>query len=209
MQDIAESFMHTLVSQDNLNDDDQRVSSIRGWLIDSGASSHMTPNQHELQYNIEPSTAIVEVANGLFIRAQRRGTVQIRLTDINDSRRTCDILVHDVMWVPGLSRRLLSVDQWMADGGAIHFNADHTTICVVDRDTNETHSFDVPKPFPAQFSPPSSEGTTAYHVNTRSTQPTPKRAISRQKATALFGRKNVQIALRMTKISLQLPVDAI
>jgi hypothetical protein len=135
----------------------------------------MTPNQQDLQYNIEPSTAIVEVANGVLIRAQQRGTVQIRLTDINDSRRTCDILVHDVLWIPGLSRRLLSVDQWMAAGGAIHFNADYTTICVVDSDTNKTHSFDLPKPFPAQFSS-GSEGN-AYHVNTRSTQPLPKRAI--------------------------------
>jgi hypothetical protein len=151
MQDIDENAMHTLVSQDNLNDDDQRVSSILGWLFDSGASSHMTPNQQDLQYNIEPSTAVVEVANGVLIRAQRRGTVRIRLTDINDSRHTCDILVHDVLWVPGLSRRLLSVDQWMAPGGAIHFNADYTTIRVVDSDTNETHSFDVPKPFPTML----------------------------------------------------------
>jgi hypothetical protein len=67
-----------------INAPENQVSSIRDWLLDSGASTHMTPNRCDLISNIEPSTAIVEVANGALIRAELRGTVRIRLTDIHD-----------------------------------------------------------------------------------------------------------------------------
>ena len=60
---------------------------------------------------------------------------------------TCDILVHDVLYVPGLSRRLLSVDQWNAAGGEIWFHPEHTTLCAVDSESGEAHSFSVAKPF--------------------------------------------------------------
>jgi hypothetical protein len=108
----------------------------------------MTPHRSDLLHNIERSQAIVEVANGVLIKAELRGTARIKLHDINDANQSCDILVHDVLCVPGLSRRLLSVDQWMAAGGDIHFNLEHTAVRVVDSDTDEAHSFDVPKPFP-------------------------------------------------------------
>jgi hypothetical protein len=66
----------------------------------------------------------------------------------------------------------------MAASGAIHFNSDYTTIKAVDSDTNEQHSFDVTKPFPAPFSPPSSQDT-AYNTATPSTSLaiTKKRAV--------------------------------
>jgi transposase InsO family protein len=141
----GESAMNAIVPHDT----DNPVSRISDWLIDSGASSHMTPHRSDLVHNVERSHAIVEVANGVLIRAELRGTVRIKLVDINDATQSCDILVHDVLYVPGLSRRLLSVDQWMAAGGDIHFNMNHTTIRVVDSDTDESRSFDVPKPFPS------------------------------------------------------------
>ena len=71
----------------------------------------MTPHRSDLIDNVERSHAIVEVANGVLIHATLRGTVRIKLKDLNDPNRSCDILVHDVLYVPGLSQRLLSVDQ--------------------------------------------------------------------------------------------------
>jgi hypothetical protein len=143
---LGESAMHALAPNDPPAAD-HTVSRITDWLIDSGASSHMTPHRSDLLYNVERSQAIVEVANGVLIKAELCGTVRIKLHDINDANQSCDVLVHDVLCVPGLSR-LLSVDQWMAAGGDIHFNLEHATIRVVDSDTDEAHSFDVPKPFP-------------------------------------------------------------
>ncbi len=50
---------------------------LRDWLIDSGASSHMTPYAEDLILNVEESNAVVQVANGVLIRAQSRGAAQI------------------------------------------------------------------------------------------------------------------------------------
>ena len=160
---LGECALHTLVT-DVAPATTTTVSHITDWLIDSGASSHMTPHRSDLLANVERSHAIVEVANGVLIHATLRGTVRIKLTDLDDPARSCDILVHDVLYVPGLSRRLLSVDQWMAAGGDIHFNLTYTTIRVVDSDTDESHSFNVPKPFPSPQDPPNKPIDAAYQA---------------------------------------------
>jgi hypothetical protein len=108
----------------------------------------MTPHRSDPLCNVERSQAVVEIANGALIKAKLRGTARIKPHDINDANQLCDILVHDVPHVPGLSRRLLSVDQWMAAGGDIHFNLECATVRVDDSDTDEARSFDVPKQFP-------------------------------------------------------------
>ncbi len=107
----------------------------------------MTNNATDLVLNIEESNAVVQVANGVLIRAESRGTVRVRIQDILDPRLSCDIYIHDVLYVPGLSRRLLSVDQWNAAGGEIWFHPEHTTLKAVDSDAGEAHSFSVAKPF--------------------------------------------------------------
>jgi hypothetical protein len=101
-------------------------------------TSIMTNDPNDLVLNIKESAAIVRVANGVLIRAQQRGIVRIRIQDLHDPHITCDILVHDVLYVPGLSRRLLSVDQWNASGGEIWFHPQHTTLRAVDSDTGES-----------------------------------------------------------------------
>jgi hypothetical protein len=83
-----------------------------------------------------------------------------------------------VLWVPTLSRRLLSVDQWMAAGGDTHFNVDYTTIRIVDSGTEERHSFNVPKPFASL--PSNAPVETANPANTRQvamSTPPPKKAV--------------------------------
>jgi hypothetical protein len=132
----------------NTIDDQPYFPLLRHWLINSGASSHMTNNLTDLVLNIEESAAVVQVANGVLIRAQQRGTVRIRIQDLHDPHITCDILVHDVLYIPDLSRRLLSVDQWNASGGEIWFHPQvHATLRAVDSDTSESHLFSVAKPF--------------------------------------------------------------
>jgi hypothetical protein len=105
---------NTILQAHDTIDDQPYFSLLQDWLIHSGASSHMTNNLTDLVLNIEESAAVVQVANRVLIPAQQRGTVQIRIQDLHDPHITCDILVHDVLYIPGLSRRLLSVDQWNA-----------------------------------------------------------------------------------------------
>jgi hypothetical protein len=89
----------------------------------------------------------VQVTNGVLVRAQQRGTVRIRIQDLHNPHITCDILVHDMLHVPGLSWCLLSVNQWNASGRKTWFHPKHTTLQAVDSDTGESHLFSVAKPF--------------------------------------------------------------
>lgn len=100
--DIA--MNHTILQRNDTELDQAHFSLLRDWLIDSGASSHMSPHAEDLIMNVKESDAVVQVASGVIVRAELRGTVQIRIRiqDLNDPRITCDILVHDVLHVPGL-----------------------------------------------------------------------------------------------------------
>ena len=93
------------------------------WLIDSGCSNHMTPYKSDLIRNIIPSKSIVEVANGNLVQAPIEGTACIRIVDVNDHHQH-DILLNNVLYVPGLSRRLFSVSQWTKCGGNLSFNGE-------------------------------------------------------------------------------------
>lgn len=54
-------------------------------LVDGlGASSHMTPHSEDLILKVEESKAVVQVANGVIIQEELRGTVQIRIQDLNN-----------------------------------------------------------------------------------------------------------------------------
>jgi hypothetical protein len=145
--DDVDTAMNTILLPDETLLDHPHCTLLRDWLIDSGASSHMTNDEADLVLNREESNAIVQVANGALIRAELRGTVRVRIQDLNNPHISCDMLIHDVLYVPGLSRRLLSVDQWNAAGGEIWFHPEHTTLRAVDSDTGESHSFSVAKPF--------------------------------------------------------------
>jgi hypothetical protein len=114
--DDVDTAMNTMLLPDETLLDHPHYTLLRDWLIDSGALSHMTNNEADLALNREESNAVVQVANGVLIRAELRGTVRVRIQDLNHPHISCNMLIHDVLYVPGLSRRLLSVDQWNAGG---------------------------------------------------------------------------------------------
>ena len=79
-----------------------------GWLIDSGASCHMTPFKSDLS-NIQQCRANVTVADGSKIRANTLGEVTILLPTNEDNYNPARVLLRRVLYVPGLNRRLFSV----------------------------------------------------------------------------------------------------
>ena len=109
----------------------QPLSCMSDWLIDSGCSNHMTPFKEDLIRDVCKSQAIIEVANGNLVKAPLQGTARIRIIDVktNISR---DILLDNILYVPGLSRRLFSVTQWTQSGGHLIFNGDLCQLAYTD-----------------------------------------------------------------------------
>jgi hypothetical protein len=84
---------------------------VDGWLIDSGATAHMTPHRSDLiEYEVLKAGIEVTIADGKKLTVAGRGTV--RLLGMDRKR----IKMVDVLHIPGLDRRLLSVGK-MAERG--------------------------------------------------------------------------------------------
>nr|CAI72292.1 putative polyprotein [Phytophthora infestans] len=87
-----------------------------GWLIDSGATSHMTPHRNDLfGYEALDSGINVTIADGKKLRVAGTGTV--KLTGLDGKR----IRMVDVLHIPGLDRRLLSVGKLAERGMSVAF----------------------------------------------------------------------------------------
>ncbi|CAD6985988.1 unnamed protein product, partial [Tilletia controversa] len=86
------------------------------WIIDSGASSHMTPH-NELFSDIRPDSTSVMTADGKRLRAQGRGNVTLVITN----PKWDEITLYDVLHVPGLECNLVSVHQLNKDHLKVEF----------------------------------------------------------------------------------------
>jgi hypothetical protein len=75
--------MNAILQRNDTELNQPLFSLLRDCLIDSGASSHMTPHAEDFILNVEESHAVVQIADGALIRAELCGTVQIRIQDLN------------------------------------------------------------------------------------------------------------------------------
>ena len=75
-----------------------------------------------------------------------QGTVKIHIEDMLNGNE-CYILLHDVLFVPGISRRLLSVRQWNVTKGDVKFNINQCVMTVCNHDTNECFEFVITPPY--------------------------------------------------------------
>jgi hypothetical protein len=87
---------------------------LNNYLPDSGATQHMTPRLADLQNTVEGQKLVVEVANGHIIKCSTTGNIQISMQD--DNGNMLNATLSDVMYVPGLNRRLFSVTQFAQHG---------------------------------------------------------------------------------------------
>ena len=79
-----------------------------GWLIDSGASCHMTPFKSDLM-NVKQCKANVTVADGTKNHSNLMGEVTMLLPTNEDENNAARVRLTRVLHVPGLNRRLFSV----------------------------------------------------------------------------------------------------
>ena len=110
-------------------------SEVTDWLIDSGCSISMTPFIENIVADKSKSDAVVGVATGVLTPAPLQGTVKIHIQDIY-IYDGCFVFLHDVLYVPGLSRRLLSVRQWNTTGGDVVFELNHCVLSILDSESD-------------------------------------------------------------------------
>ena len=90
------------------------------WIIDSGATSHMTP-QISLFSSIDKSySSSVIVANGKSLEVKGIGKVNINLTTNKDTKVLC---LENVLYVPGLSSNLFSIREFTSNGKSVGFDS--------------------------------------------------------------------------------------
>ena len=85
------------------------------WLLDSGATSHFTPNLNDLIDQIKLETPIwIQVADGSRMKATHQGLVELHFTSDQGIQVTLRLL--RVLYVPGLQTRLFSIESFVSDG---------------------------------------------------------------------------------------------
>jgi hypothetical protein len=128
----------------------------------------MTHCINDFNGELTPYELLVETANGGVIHLTHRGSVDIYISDVFKPGNAIIVQVNNGLYVPGLTRRLMSVHEWNAYGGQILHLQDRTRVEVYD-DADEVYAvIDLPP------CPGATDGTTEIHtaqVRQRDRQP--------------------------------------
>jgi len=87
---------------------------LSNYLPDSGATQHMTPRLADLFDVVGGQKLGVEVADGHVIKCTTTGKIAVKMMD--DNNNPLQVTLTDVMYVPGLSRRLFSITKFARFG---------------------------------------------------------------------------------------------
>ena len=107
------------------NDDEREIkeygdsSQWTNWILDSGATCHMTPEVTDFfPGSLEDTDKFIEVAEGHHVTAKQKGSVRIQMCD--DNKRKFVATLYNVLLVPDLCDRLFLIITLM--------NAKHTCL---------------------------------------------------------------------------------
>lgn len=104
------------------------TSSRSGWLLDSGASSHMSPQKSDYcSYRVLPSPIEMRIADGETLRAVEVDDIAMKSNNGKTVRMT------DVLHIPRLDRRLMSVSKLVMKGLVVEFSENECAIKKGDR----------------------------------------------------------------------------
>jgi len=90
------------------------------WILDSGASEHLTKNENHLR-NVKLLSKSIKISiakAGITLTASKVGTISC-MTIVNG--KEIQVTINDVLYVPGLEFNLLSVPKLEANGLTIVF----------------------------------------------------------------------------------------
>ena len=101
--------------------------SVDEWIIDSGASHHMTNNRKYFK-KIDPvrEVAIVEVGDGRTLSVEGVDSIQLKLQ--LSSGKTTNCVIKDVLFVPKLACNLHSVGKLAESGRVVRFTENNCKI---------------------------------------------------------------------------------
>ena len=95
------------------------------WIIDSGASQHMTPNLAPIDsYKKYEIPRAVKLGDEVVIRAYGCGSMSVKL----QNGEITNVRLHDVLYVPDLVNSLLGVPSMRKRGAQTLFSRDQCTI---------------------------------------------------------------------------------
>jgi hypothetical protein len=110
--------------------DGDHCKAICKWIMDSGATKHMTPHRAAFDmYEVIP-TRNVHMGDDNIVEAIRMGSI---LVEVMVKRRTKRIRIKDVLHVPKLHANLLSVSKILSSGCKVQFNMNECIVRVMER----------------------------------------------------------------------------
>ena len=109
------------------NKDYGDTSHLINWILDSGATCHMTPEVTEfIPGSLEDTDKFIEVAGGHHVTAKQKGSVRIQMCDNNGKK--FDATLYNVLLAPDLCNRLFSIITLMNAGHNFLFHKGFFTV---------------------------------------------------------------------------------
>ena len=128
------------------NDDERRIkeygesSQLKNWILDSGATCHMTPEVTDfIPGSLEDTDKFIEVADGHHVTAKQKGSVRIQMCE--DNGKTLFATLYNVLLAPDLCDRLFSIITLMNAGHTCIF---HKGFCTVYFGAKEDNAVTLP-----------------------------------------------------------------
>ena len=137
-----ENDLKVYASMARMSSDDNRKSKDYGdslqltnWILDSGATCHMTPEVTDfIPGSLEDTDKFIEVANGHHVTAKQKGSVRIQMCD--DNRKTFMATLYNVLLAPGLCDRFFSIITLINAGHTCLFHKGFCTVYFGVKDDN-------------------------------------------------------------------------
>jgi hypothetical protein len=95
------------------------------WIGDTGATSHMT-NDNEGMFDIEPNNQRILIGIREKMQAVKKGKLKLKAKGENGEETTFILL--NVLFVPGLWKKLFSISKVIKEGGKINSSEKHMII---------------------------------------------------------------------------------
>ena len=95
------------------------------WIVDSGASEHITCFRH-LLYDVQEVNTIMKAANNQPIKCTLRGKVSTVITDVNG--RTVPVIFEDVLYSSEINGSFLSTQALISKGASIQLAQERSVI---------------------------------------------------------------------------------